>query len=237
MMKWMSAVTDLATALWSARTEGGVVPREAAKGLVSVDAAYGVQREIASLAAQPRVGWKVGTTSIAAQRLLGTDAPSTAPMFADHCYESPVEVAVFADQDASIECEFAFRFAREEARRTGIIHGVTTDIANDLVSVFRLDEGPNPNDKVFDVRHPMSKQLYAIQIGEPPYSGVTLSADGGQMVGTCDDPGNIAFDATGVVRCVEPTSTRINSAYVDLAAGQLTLTVSIDSFTGRVSMQ
>ncbi len=63
----MSAAIDLATALWSARTEGGVVLREAAEGLVSVDAAYGVQREITSLAAQPRVGWKVGTTSIAAQ--------------------------------------------------------------------------------------------------------------------------------------------------------------------------
>ncbi len=113
MMKWMSAAADLATALWSARTEGGVIPREAAEWLDSIDTAYGVQREITSLVAQPRVGWKVGTTSIAAQRLLGTDAPATAPMFADHCFESPVEVAVFADQDASIECEFAFRFARD----------------------------------------------------------------------------------------------------------------------------
>ncbi|HIM70571.1 MAG TPA: hypothetical protein EYM44_08220, partial [Gammaproteobacteria bacterium] len=99
----MSVAGDLATALWSARTEGGVIPREAAEGTVSVDAAYGVQREITSLAAQTRVGWKVGATSTAAQRLLGTDVPATAPMFANHCFESPFEVAVFADQDASIE--------------------------------------------------------------------------------------------------------------------------------------
>lgn len=133
----------------------------------------------------------------------------------------------------------AFRFAREEARRTGIMHGVTTDIANDLVSVFRLDEGPNPNVKVYaDVRHPLSTQLYAIQIGASPHSGVALSASGGQMVGgTCNDPGNIAFDLSGVVRCVEPTTTRIDNPSVDLTAGQLALTVSIDSFTGRVSMQ
>lgn len=132
----------------------------------------------------------------------------------------------------------AFRFAREQARRTGIMHGVTTDIANDLISVFRLDEGPNPNDKIYDdVRHPLSKQLYTIQIGASPYSGVTLSASSGQMVGTCDDPGNIAFDSAGVVRCVEPTTTRINSPSIELAAGQLTLTVAIDSYTGRVSLQ
>jgi 2-keto-4-pentenoate hydratase len=109
----MSAAIDLATALWNARMEGGVVPREAAEGLVSVNEAYGVQREITLLAAQPRVGWKVGTTSIAAQRLLGTNAPTTAPMFADHCFESPIEVAVFANQNASIECEFSFRFVRD----------------------------------------------------------------------------------------------------------------------------
>ena len=109
----MSAVIDLATELWRARTEGGVIPRGVAEGLVSVDAAYGVQREITSLAAQPRVGWKVGATSNAAQLLLGTDVPATAPMFADHCFESPLEIAVFADQDASIESEFAFRFARD----------------------------------------------------------------------------------------------------------------------------
>ena len=109
----MSATTDLATALWRARTEGGVIPRAAAKGLTSIDAAYGVQREIASLAALPRIGWKVGATSAVVQRLLGTDRPATAPMFADHCFDSPAEVAVFEGQDTSIECEFAFRFARD----------------------------------------------------------------------------------------------------------------------------
>ncbi len=132
----------------------------------------------------------------------------------------------------------AFRFAREEARRTGVMHGVTTDIANDLVRVFRLDEGPDPNLKVFDdVRHPLSKQPYAIQLGQSPYGRVALVAVDGQMVGTCDDPGNIAFDSAGVVRCVEPTTTRIDNPSVDLSTGQLTLTVAVDSFTGRVSVQ
>ncbi len=131
----------------------------------------------------------------------------------------------------------AFRFAREEARRTGIMHGVATDVPNELIRVFRLDEAPNPNVKLFDVRHPISTQFYTLQIGQSPYSGVMLSADNGQMVGTCNDPGNIAFDSAGVVRCVEPTATRIDNPSIDLAFGQLSLRVAIDSFTGRVLVQ
>ncbi len=109
----MGATGDLATALWHARTHGGVIPRAAAEGLASVEAAYSVQREIASLAALPRVGWKVGATSAAAQRLLGAEEPATAPMFAEHCFESPTEIAVFTGQGTSVESEFAFRFARD----------------------------------------------------------------------------------------------------------------------------
>lgn len=138
---------------------------------------------------------------------------------------------------AGSEVADAFRFAREEARRTGVVHGVSTDISKNFVGVFRLDEGPNPNLKIYDVRHPVTKQLYAIQIGASPYAGVELDSFGGQMVGMCSDPGNIAFDSNGVVRCVEPTTTRIDNATVNLAAGRLLLTVAIDSYTGRVSVQ
>ncbi len=138
---------------------------------------------------------------------------------------------------AGSEVADAFRFAREEARRTGVMHGVATDMPNDLLRVFRLDEGPDPNLKVFDVYHPVTKQLYAIQISGPPYSGVTLSGGGGQMVGTCNDPGNYAFDSDGVVRCVEPTATRIKNVEVELTVGQLTQSVEIDSYTGRLSVK
>ena len=109
----MNAASDLATALWRARTEGGAISRRAAEGLATVEAAYGIQREIVSLAARPRVGWKVGATSEVAQRLFDIEEPATAPMFGEYCFASPAEVAVFDGQDTSIECEFAFRFARD----------------------------------------------------------------------------------------------------------------------------
>ena len=115
----MSAENDFATRLWRARTRGGVLLRAAADGLDSVTAAYGVQSRMATLAAMPRAGWKVGATSKAPQKLLGTDGPATAPMFRPFCFESPAEVAVFANQDASVEGEFAFRFARDLPPRPG----------------------------------------------------------------------------------------------------------------------
>lgn len=131
----------------------------------------------------------------------------------------------------------AFRFAREESRLTGTVHGVAMDLIANRVRVFRLDETPNPNAKVFDVHQPISKQRYTLELGAPPYGGVTLDAVGGQMVGTCDDPGNIAFDAGGVVRCVEPVATRILDANVVLALADLTRTIAVASHTGRVSIQ
>lgn len=131
----------------------------------------------------------------------------------------------------------AVRFSREESRRTNIVHGVAVDMANNRLRVFRLDETPNPNLKIFDVYQPISKQLYTVQLDAPPYSSVEISAVGGQMVGTCDDTGNIAFDPSGVVRCVQPLATRIADANIELTLSSLTLDIGIDSYTGRVSIQ
>jgi 2-keto-4-pentenoate hydratase len=108
----MNATDDLAAQLWRARQQGGVIPRAAADGLDGIAAAYAVQQKIAALAGKPVAGWKIGATSQAAQRLLGVDGPAAAPMFADRCLESPAAVAVFPGHNASVECEFAFRFAR-----------------------------------------------------------------------------------------------------------------------------
>jgi len=108
-----TSAAGLAAALWRARCEGGTVLRDAIGGLDTVDGAYAVQREIAALAGLARAGWKVGATSAAAQTLLATQAPATAPLFAEHCHVSPATVSVFAGQDASVESEFAFRFARD----------------------------------------------------------------------------------------------------------------------------
>ena len=91
----------------------GTLPREATDVLGGVGAAYSVQREMVTLASLPRAGWKVGATNAAMQTLFGIDEPASAPMFQPFCFASPAELAVFPDQGASVECEFAFLFARD----------------------------------------------------------------------------------------------------------------------------
>lgn len=140
------------------------------------------------------------------------------------------------DLGASLVAD-AMRYARDEARRTGSIHGISADQTNDRIRVFRLDETANPNLKVFDVRHPITKQLYSIDLAAAPHDEVAINTVGGQMIGTCNDAGNIGFDAEGVVRCVEPIATRIENANIELAQGVSRVTVSVDGFTGRVVIQ
>ncbi len=138
---------------------------------------------------------------------------------------------------AGSEVADAFRFAREEAQRTGSIHGVTIDAANNYLRVFRLNEVPDPNVKVFDVHHPLTKQFYTVQYGVSFYRGIELSAIGGQFSETCDDQTSLAFDPEGVIRCIEPVAARINNAHIKIIAGQRALTVAIEQFTGRVTVQ
>lgn len=131
----------------------------------------------------------------------------------------------------------AVRFARDESRRTGIVHGVSASNANNRVRVFRLDEGQNPNARIFDVYHPVWKQIYTVKLDAEPYRGVILTAVAGQLSGACNDPTNIVFDSAGVARCFEPVTTRIGDASISLSLGDFERTVAIGSYTGRVTSQ
>lgn len=131
----------------------------------------------------------------------------------------------------------AVRFARTEARRTGVLHGIWADSANDQIRVFRLDESQNPNARIFDVYHPVWKQIYIVQLAAAPYNGVVLTGVGGQLTGACTDPENIVFDAGGVVHCFEPTSTRISNVSLALKFGNFEQSIAVAGYTGRVSVQ
>ena len=109
----MDVATRLASRLWEARRQGGVVGRHVANELESVEQAYVVQRYMESMSGMERFGWKVGATSKAAQRVLDTEDPVTAPMFLPFYFSSPGEFPIFAGQGFSVESEFAFRFSRD----------------------------------------------------------------------------------------------------------------------------
>jgi prepilin-type N-terminal cleavage/methylation domain-containing protein len=131
----------------------------------------------------------------------------------------------------------AFRFARDQARRSGVMHGVETDPGAGTVRVFRVEEKPGSNVAVFDVYHPVTKQPYAIQLGASPFANVRVVDLGGDASGACSKINSFVFDARGVVHCIDPVATLFKNAFVELGDQSLTSVVKLDAYTGRVLVQ
>jgi 2-keto-4-pentenoate hydratase len=70
-------MADLAKLLWQARNSGGVIQPGDVPHPKTITEAYAIQREIAALSGEPSRGFKVGSTSVEAQQLLGTDQPDS----------------------------------------------------------------------------------------------------------------------------------------------------------------
>lgn len=108
-----TALSDLAQDLWEARRVGRTI--DAARGDLPAtqDEAYGVQEAVVALSGLPRCGYKVGSTSKEAQRLLGTDEPGAGMLLAPFVHESPARIAIVPAQMPAVEGEFAFRMGRD----------------------------------------------------------------------------------------------------------------------------
>jgi 2-keto-4-pentenoate hydratase len=106
-------MNDLARRLWQARCSGGIVGLDDAVQPRSGQEAYAIQQEIAALCGEPARGFKVGSTSPEAQRLLGTDEPGSALLLAPYVHESPARIAIAPAHTPSVEGEFAFRLGRD----------------------------------------------------------------------------------------------------------------------------
>ena len=103
-------MTPLAEALWRARQHAGTVTRP---DYLALDDAYALQAEIAAASGMQQVGFKVGSTSVEAQRKLGTDQPGAGPLFAPVVHASPATIAIFPEHIPAIEGEFAVRLGRD----------------------------------------------------------------------------------------------------------------------------
>src|SRR5215207_10009688 len=98
---------DLAQLLWQARQSGSVVQPGDVPHPKTITEAYAIQHEIAALSGQPSRGFKVGSTSVEAQRLLGTDQPGSALLLGPYVYDSPARFPIVAAHSPSVEGEFA----------------------------------------------------------------------------------------------------------------------------------
>ena len=110
-------MTDLARQLWHARRSGGIVHAHEVSHPKSSEEAYAIQEEIAALCGAPSRGFKVGSTSVEAQRLLGTDEPGSAPLLAPYVYESPARILIAPAHTPAVEGEFALKLGRDLPRR------------------------------------------------------------------------------------------------------------------------
>ena len=110
-------MSELAKTLWQARLTGAVIDQHAVALPETIEAAYAIQREIVVLSDARVRGFKLGSTSLKAQRLLGTTEPGSAELLEPYVFESPATVAISPLHMAAVEGEFAFKLARDLAPR------------------------------------------------------------------------------------------------------------------------
>lgn len=104
---------SLAQQLWDARRLGHTIEAATSELPKTQDEAYAIQEAIVRLSGMPRCGYKVGSTSKEAQRLLDTDEPGAGVLLAPFVHQSPARIGIVPAQMPAVEGEFAFRFGRD----------------------------------------------------------------------------------------------------------------------------
>jgi len=138
---------------------------------------------------------------------------------------------------AAQEFAAAMRFARSESIRTSEPHGFRQQSGPKRIRVFRLDQGTSPPTLIYDVYHPIDKQLYDYDLDLESLAAADLLTRTPDFRGTCNVNGNVYFDANGTAWCADPDTVLLNSFQVDFDLGSDRRTVLVDGITGRVTVQ
>ena len=138
---------------------------------------------------------------------------------------------------AATEIAAAMRFARIEALRLGVARGFRQESTAKRVRVFSMDTQTTPATLVYDIYHPVDKQLYDKSFAQQPFA---FSGDMGNTPtyrGTCNTPENIYFDAGGIPWCADPDDILLERFDVTLTIGANSRVVTLHGLTGRVTIQ
>lgn len=128
----------------------------------------------------------------------------------------------------------AIRFARSESIRTGEPHGFRFLPNQYRIRVFRTDTSGSPWTWIYDVYHPVTKQLYDYTF-PPELTGSTPPVTQSPVYrGTCDRPATIYFDANGTPWCLEPENVLLVDYRLDIVVGYGLASINLDGITGRV---
>jgi 2-keto-4-pentenoate hydratase len=99
----------LPSRLASARLNGALVTIDKSEEPINLQAAYSIQEQVSEILGVSSEAWKVGSTSIEAQRKLGTTEPGAARVPKQFKYTDGAAIPVFPDHDLWVEGEFALR--------------------------------------------------------------------------------------------------------------------------------
>ena len=139
---------------------------------------------------------------------------------------------------AAREVAEAIRFARSEAVRLSEARGFTFDTTQKRIRVFRPVTPSQPGEPVvFDVRDPVSKRFFDVDLDELNYAKVDALTRSSVYHGTCDKPTDAYFDADGVAWCAKPDNVLLEQQDLTLKLSTHTRVVHLDGITGRVTVQ
>ena len=138
---------------------------------------------------------------------------------------------------AALEIADAMRYARSEAIRVGIPRGFRHQFGHKRIRVMRPDMGTTPATLIYDIYHPISKKLYDTDLDDEPFVAVDTVNEVTTFRGTCNQPGDVYFDANGTPWCVDPPTVLLDQFDVPMTLGSHTRVVTLHGFTGRVTIQ
>ncbi|MDJ0911357.1 MAG: prepilin-type N-terminal cleavage/methylation domain-containing protein [Woeseiaceae bacterium] len=131
----------------------------------------------------------------------------------------------------------AIRFARSESIRTGEPHGFRFLVNQYRIRVFTVDASASPWTWVFDVYHPVDKDLFDYTFPPELAGSATPVVHTPLYRGTCDRQGVVYFDPTGTPWCLEPETVLLDSYRLDITTNEGQAVVKLDGITGRVTVE
>jgi 2-keto-4-pentenoate hydratase len=105
--------SHLATALWKARTDGGVIAVQGEQRPSDEAQAYAVQNQVTALFGAQMVGWKLGATNQKTLELLGFERPFVGSLLSVHMHGSGDTVSVHPEHAPALETEFLVTLAAD----------------------------------------------------------------------------------------------------------------------------
>ena len=130
----------------------------------------------------------------------------------------------------------AMRFARSESIRTSKPHGFRFLTNQYRIRVFAADTTVAPWTWLWDVYHPVDKNLYDYTFPADLVGSTAPVTHTPVYRSSCSRPGAVYFDDSGTPWCLEPETALLDSYQLDIVIGAQRVTVNLDGITGRVTV-